>query len=457
MLPEKFTERMKRILSDDFSTYENAVRSERQTGLRVNTVKCENCETLEEKLPFDCEKIEYAPDSFYFEYEKPGNLPLHHAGAFYVQEPSAMAPVSALEGLLPEGIKILDSCASPGGKTSQAVCFCHDKNIVFSNEIVPSRCKTLVGNIERQGFKNSVILNADTAYLAKEFYGEFALVICDAPCSGEGMFRKSSQAVDEWSLENVELCARRQKEILDNLSLCVCQGGYLLYSTCTFSPEENEMNVSYFLKNHPGFSLCEMPDKFNDCTVCGIEEYCDGFDCKNVRRFYPHTGRGEGQFFALFKKDGELLPSVAFSYTDGSRKPDKNEQKAIDEFLKSTIGKVPENIRIYGENILILPDGLKVPQKKVFSCGVKLGEYKNGRIIPHHHFFSAFGKEFLNKIDLPCGSQECIKYLKGEGFEVNSENGWCAVCTEGMPMGGGKVVNGYLKNHYPKGLRLMGD
>ncbi|MBE6623787.1 MAG: hypothetical protein E7621_06370 [Ruminococcaceae bacterium] len=457
MLPEKFSERMKKILSEDYISYENAVVGIRQTGLRVNTVKCENPKAVIEKLPFDCETIGYASDCYYFEFEKPGNLPLHHAGAFYVQEPSAMAPVSALEGLLPNGIKILDSCASPGGKTSQAVCFCHDKNIVFSNEIVPSRCKTLVGNIERQGFKNSVVLNGDTAYLSKEFKGEFALVICDAPCSGEGMFRKSREALSEWSPENVSLCAQRQKEILDNLSSCVCDGGYLLYSTCTFSPEENEMNVSYFLKKHPDFSLCEISDKFDNCTVCGIKEYCDGFDYKNVRRFYPHTGRGEGQFFAIFKKDGELLPSTVFSYADGSRKPDKNEQKAIDEFLKSTIGKIPENIRIYGENILILPDGLKIPAKKVFSCGVKLGEYKNGRIIPHHHFFSAFGKEFKNKVDLSCNSAECLKYLKGEGFDVCCENGWCSVCIEGIPAGGGKVVNGYLKNHYPKGLRLMGD
>ena len=221
MLPEKFAERMERILSEDFASYKKAVVCERQTGLRINTVKCENQKNILDNLPFDCEKIDYASDCYYFRFEKPGNLPMHHAGAFYVQEPSAMAPVCALEGLLPEGIKILDSCASPGGKTSQAVCFSHDKNIVFSNEIVPSRCKTLVGNIERQGFKNSVVLNGDTAYLSKEFQGEFALVICDAPCSGEGMFRKSKEAVSEWSLENVSLCAQRQKEILDNLSFVI--------------------------------------------------------------------------------------------------------------------------------------------------------------------------------------------------------------------------------------------
>lgn len=457
MLPEKFRIRMQKILSAQYCAFEREYDNDRQTALRINTVKCAEQESIIKKLPFYCEKISYCNDGYYFNYDKPGNLALHHAGAFYVQEPSAMAPVSALEGLLPEGIKILDSCASPGGKTSQAVCFSHDKNIVVSNEIVPSRCKTLVGNIERQGFKNSIVLNADTEFLSKEFADEFALVICDAPCSGEGMFRKSEEAVSEWSEENVDICAQRQKEILDNLSRCVCDGGYLLYSTCTFSPEENEINVSYFLENHKNFSLCKLPDKFDVYTTSGIEEYCHGFDPEYVRRFYPHTGRGEGQFFALFKKDGELMPSTEFSYPDGSRAPDKNEERAVNEFLKSTVGITFNNIRVYGENILILPEGLKVPRKKVFSCGVKLGEYKNGRIIPHHQFFSAFGNDFKNRVELSCDSTECLKYLHGEGFEVDRADGWCAVCVEGIPLGGGKIVNGYLKNHYPKGLRTMGD
>jgi NOL1/NOP2/fmu family ribosome biogenesis protein len=217
------------------------------------------------------------------------------------------------------------------------------------------------------------------------------------------------------------------------------------------------MNVSYFLKEHPEFSIVKLSGKFDDCTRAGIEEYCDGFDSRYVRRFYPHTGRGEGQFFALFKKRGELDVSTDFSYSDSSRKPDKNEQKAIEEFLTATLGKCDLNVRIHGENILVLPDGLKVPAKKVFSCGVKLGEYKNGRIIPHHHFFSAFGREFLNKINLSCDSPECMKYLKGEGFEFDAQDGWCAVCVDGIALGGGKMVNGYLKNHYPKGLRIMGN
>lgn len=455
MLPEKFAQRMKKLLDSEYDSYVEAVSGERQTALRINSVKCPDFDAVLSKLPFACEKIGYSADGYYFEYEKPGNLPFHHAGAFYVQEPSAMAPVCALEGLLPQGIKILDSCACPGGKTSQAVCFSHNENIVVSNEIVPSRCKTLVGNIERQGFRNSIVLNADTAHLAKEFDGEFALVICDAPCSGEGMFRKSEEAVSEWSEENVSLCAQRQREILDNLSGCVCDGGYLLYSTCTFSPEENECNVSYFLKEHKEFSICKPSEKFLGCTVGGVEEYCEGFDPSFVRRFYPHIGRGEGQFFALFKKEGEFVPSTSFSYTDGSRSLDKNETKAVNDFLKAAVGKIYGNIRVYGENILILPDGMNVPKKKVFSCGVKLGEVKNGRILPHHQFFSAYGSEFINKIELKCDSAECAKYLHGEGFNVDANDGWCVVCVEGVPLGGGKVVGGYLKNHYPKGLRTM--
>ena len=452
MLDTKYTDRMKKILGADFEKYISTFNDERETALHLNRAKVKEENS---SLPFHSEKIPYCNDGFYFKAEKPGNHPLHHAGMFYIQEPSAMAPVSCLEGKLPDGIKILDACASPGGKSSQAANFCPDQNIVVSNEIVPSRCKTLVGNIERLGLKNSLVLNADTEFLSKKFPGEFALVICDAPCSGEGMLRKSEQAREEWSEENVSLCAARQKEILDNLAKCVDEGGYLLYSTCTFSTEENEENVSYFLENHPDFSLCEPGEKFDNVTSCGIDEYCKNFDSKNVRRFYPHVSRGEGQFFALFKRDGQLVPDTRFSFADCSRPLSKDEKKAADEFLPKAVTEIPENFRAYRDNILVLPKDLPVPDKHVFSCGVKLGEFKSGRIVPHHQFFSAYGDIFKIKVDLASDSTEISKYLKGESFEVDFPDGWAVVTCDGIPLGGAKIVGGYLKNHYPKGLRLM--
>lgn len=455
MIPERFLEIMSPVFGDDIEKYIEAVGKNRETALRINTVKCVDVAEIAGKLPFDCEKVPYCDNCFYFDFEKPGNLALHHAGAFYVQEPSAMTPVASVYGLLPDGVKVLDSCASPGGKTSQAVCMLSDTSVVVSNEIVPSRCKTLVGNIERQGFKNCIVLNSDTEYLSRVFKNEFALVICDAPCSGEGMFRKSEEACSEWSEENVELCAARQREILDNLSVCVAEGGYLLYSTCTFSPQENEMNVSLFLKGHPDFTVVKPNESVCNATVGGIEEYCHGFESEYVRRFYPHKGRGEGQFFALLKKNGELVPSTTFSYRDGSRPLTKDESAAVKEFLSSAVNTTYSNIRAYGDNILILPDGMTVPDKKVFCCGVKLGECKNRRIVPHHQFFSAYGRDFINRIELEPEGDLCRKYLRGEGFEYDAPDGWAAVTVNGIPLGGAKVVGGYVKNHYPKGLRTL--
>ena len=446
---------MENILGAEVQNYVRVLENERETALRVNAKKCPDTSEIISLLPFECEEVAYCKSSYYFRCEKPGNIALHHAGAFYVQEPSAMTPVACLEGLLPDGIKILDACASPGGKTSQAVCMSSDKSVVISNEIVPSRCKTLVGNIERQGFKNCIVTNADTEFFAGNFECEFALIICDAPCSGEGMFRKSETARNEWSEDNVRICSERQREILDNLAKCVDAGGYLLYSTCTFSVEENEENVSYFLKNHTDFSLIKPNDKVCDVTTPGVSQYCDGFDPSYVRRFYPHVSRGEGQFFALFKKEGNIAPTTEFGYKDGSRELNKQEKMAVKDFLDQNLKTEFANIRAYGDNIVILPCGIKVPEKKVFCCGVKFGEYKNGRIIPHHQFFSAYGKEFKNVVGLTSDSENCKKYLRGEGFEVDAPDGWAAVTVDGVALGGAKIVGGYLKNHYPKGLRIM--
>lgn len=458
MLPQKFTERMKKILGKEYEKYENSMSCEKSSALRLNGVKSKNFEKFYEfETEIGLKKIPYVTDGFYFSCEKPGNHSYHHAGLIYIQEPSAMMPVACLEGLLPENcdVKVLDSCASPGGKSSQVANIVSENSIIVSNEIVPSRCKTLVGNTERQGFRNFIVLNSDTKHLSQKFSNEFSVVICDAPCSGEGMFRKSEAAREEWSEENVLLCAERQKEILSNLASCVSDGGYLLYSTCTFSPEENEMNVSWFLEKFPEFSLCRPNDIVIAHSYPGIDEYCTNFDKERVRRFYPFYADGEGQFLALFKKAGDFTSGTEFSFKDGSRALSKDEQKAAEQFLSETVGKSQKNLRVYGENILILPDGMKVPENKVFMCGVKLGEYKSGRIVPHHHFFMAYGNEFIRKLDFSHDSSEIKKYLRGEGFDTDATDGWSAVCVDGIPVGGAKIVSGYLKNHYPKGLRLL--
>ncbi len=454
MLPESFKKRMEKLLQDSYGDYIASFDKDCSRALHINKVKAGSVSAAIKLMPFETEKIPFCDDGFYFDADKAGNQATHHAGLFYIQEPSAMCPVSALSELFVPGMNILDVCASPGGKTSQAMNLAAEScGIVFSNEIVPSRCKTLVGNAERLGFKNSVILCADSAFLKDSFPSFFGIVICDAPCSGEGMFRKNTLACDEWSEENVALCALRQKEILNNASWCVADGGYLLYSTCTFSPEENECNVSEFLKIHPDFELVDPCDRVKAQTVGGIAEYCKGFEADHVRRFYPHTAKGEGQFFAILKKKGEFSFPEPF-WKDSSRPLTKDEGKAARAFLSDTVGHDNFYLRAYGDNILILPDNLPVPSKHIFSCGVKLGEVKSGRLVPHHHFFSAFGGEFVRKVALTQHSPESAKYLHGEGFEYDMSDGWVSVLIDGIPLGGGKAVGGYIKNHYPKGLRI---
>lgn len=456
MLSDAFIRRMQILLKDETTDFLSSLEKPCARALQLNRLKG-TC-----TLPFSVEPIPYYADGRYITEEKPGLHPLHHAGAYYIQEPSAMAPVSSLIPYLPElseepHLRILDSCASPGGKSAQAANLFPNAELLVSNEIVPNRCKTLVGNVERLGFRNTLCLNTDSETLAATYPAYFTLVLCDAPCSGEGMFRKSDDAKTMWSEENIRVCAARQREILSNVRTCVAPNGFLLYSTCTYSIEENEENVSWFLENNPDFSLCAPSEALLPYSQSGYAPSCRGFDRSLVRRFYPHVSGGEGQFFALFRRNGDnALPSQS-----AWRKKDdfplrvltKDEKAAANSLLNDTLGYADVSLSVYGENILIVPESLSLPERHIFSCGVKLGEYKSKRIVPHHQFFSAYGNEFLRKLNFSSDSDEIERYLRGEGFAVTAPDGFCAVTVDGIALGGAKIVDGYLKNHYPKGLR----
>ena len=256
MLPIDFTNRMKAILGEEYEKFEASYSEVPVRSFRVNTNKISE-ENFEKINLFGGKKIPYAENGFYFSCDGIGNHPYHHAGMIYIQEPSAMAPVASVD--IQPGWNILDLCASPGGKSTQAAAQNPD-GVLVSNEIIPSRCKTLTGNIERMGFRNVITTCTDAKKIAS-LYGEvFDLVIVDAPCSGEGMFRKDENAQNEWSVENVLHCAERQREILDEIKTTVKPGGLLLYSTCTFSLEENEKNVDWFLNENDNFELIDVKD-----------------------------------------------------------------------------------------------------------------------------------------------------------------------------------------------------
>lgn len=456
-LPEAFLERMKNILKDDFDAFlQEIIKDNSEKSLFYNT-NLLDCDSFEKLCDFDVYKIDLADNTYFFNKDGIGNSFLHHAGAIYIQDLSAMCTQNALD--IKDNFLILDMCASPGGKSIGSAL--KNKNgLVISNEYNVSRCKTLVSNIERFGLCNSIVLNSDAAddnFLSKNYPEVFDLIICDVPCSGEGMFRKyPEQAIAEWSQENVVLCANRQKKILENAEKCVKNGGYILYSTCTFSLEENEMQISEFLKNHEDFELCEVSEKVKNLTVEGFSDF-DGAhpDIHLTRRFYPHIAKGEGQFIALLRKTGDSETECKINHKNYISLT-KDEQKTVYDFLKSTIENPDEiigDIYKYGDNIIYTKFSHLIPKSHVFSGGVKIGEISKSRLIPHHSFFKCFGDRFLNKVELSPIDERINKYLHGEGFDFESENGFCTVCVNNLILGGGKCVDGTVKNHYPKGLR----
>ena len=448
-LPKEFIKRMKALLGNEYSDYEKAVNEQPVRAFRVNTDKI-SIKDFEKINPFGSEKIAYAQNGYYLDYDKVGNHPFHHAGIVYVQEPAAMAPAECL-AINPDW-KILDMCAAPGGKSTQLKNKLGENGLLVSNEIIPSRCKILTGNIERLGLKNCVTTCMDSARVAATFPDTFDAVMVDAPCSGEGMFRKEQIAIDEWSQENVDKCAKRSAEILENAVKCLKSGGYIIYATCTFSLQENEMTVDAFLKSHPDFEITPVSEAVQKATVSGVE--FDGCECQNIhyaRRFYPHKNCGEGQFMALLHHKGE---SVA------TQKRGKLQNAKIDsvllEFLDDTLENYEkEDITFYGDTPVFFSGDIEIKKGSAFMCGVTIGDIKKNYILPHHQFFMAYGKDFKRKIDLAPDSEEIIKYLRGEVIEANASNGWAAVTVCGVTLGGGKIVNGKLKNHYPKGLRLL--
>ncbi len=448
-LPEKYKERMKALLGENYEAYESSLNESPVRAFRVNTDKI-SIEDFEKICPFPHEKIPYTENGFYFTYDKIGNHPFHHAGMIYVQEPGAMAPAECIN--IESDWKVLDLCAAPGGKSTQIRNKLGEKGILVSNEIIPSRCRILTGNIERLGMRNTVTTCLDSKRIADIFPKTFDLIMVDAPCSGEGMFRKEEIAVSEWSEENVRKCASRQMEILENAVQSLKDGGYIIYATCTFSLEENEKVIDEFLSLHGDFELVEVKKEVRDCTCDGIN--FDGCKTENInycRRFYPHISKGEGQFMAVMHNTLPALPSL----------PIKRENHKVDKIVFDFLDNVltdydKDNVIMYnGKPVYFTPD-FPVKKGTAFSCGITIGEIKKNYIQPHHQFFMAMGEKFIRRIDLEPDSAELKKYLHGEEITAETENGWAAVTVSGCAVGGIKAVSGKGKNHYPKGLRIKG-
>ncbi|MBR6407784.1 MAG: RsmF rRNA methyltransferase first C-terminal domain-containing protein [Clostridia bacterium] len=443
-IPSEYLLRMKELFGADASEWYDRPAFR---GIRINLLKAD--ESLLDMLPFETKPSPFAENGRYIDsgLEGIGADPFHHAGAFYVQEPSASCAVAALDPR--PGERILDLCAAPGGKSGQIAERLKGDGLLISNEYVRGRVKPLSSNLERLGVRNSVITNCAADLLCERLAGYFDRVLVDAPCSGEGMMRKEAAARDGWSMDNIRLCAGRQKEILRNAAKSVRTGGVLVYSTCTFAPEENEEVISDFLKSGE-FELTECGFGF---SRSGLAQYGREM-CKTVRVF-PDDG-GEGHFVAKM-----IRKSEAGSLREPYRRKDnahadtlKRAQSLYEELTDEPIfGKTA----VFGSTVRILPNEMpELSGINVVRAGVDLAEIKGKRLEPMHGFYMAAKPErVFNLLEMDTSDKRIAHFLNGQQIECGGKKGYCAAAVNGFIMGFGKCSDGVMKNHYPKGLRNL--
>lgn len=454
MLPEAFINRMQKMLKEEYPDFLQSYNETGNQALRLNPLKGDSGRFLD-VAPFHLTPVPFAENGYYYEEEdRPGKHPFHEAGVYYIQEASAMAPVSLLD--VKPGEKVLDLCAAPGGKSAQIGAAMNGEGILVCNEIHPARAGILSENIERMGITNAVVVNHSPDFLAERFPAYFDRILVDAPCSGEGMFRKNEESRGEWSPENVAMCAKRQDEILDCAAQMLSAGGRLVYSTCTFAPEENEGSVSRFLKRHPEFSV--IPVKIGGGIERGrpewVEDAADGAGYS--LRLWPHKLKGEGHFAAALQKEGTLSSGERAGRHGFLQGIPEKEYKEFTEFQKGLLRKERNGVPLrFGDQLYLAPE--KTPSLdglRVLRPGLHLGTLRKNRFEPAHALALSLKPEEVSRTEaVTLEGGLARKYLRGETFETKVENGFCLIAVEGYSLGWGKAVNGVMKNHYPKGLR----
>lgn len=453
-LPDEFCNRMLDLIPDEYEDFLRSYETEIYKGIRINTLKCASAADIASRLGLK-ERVKWCESGYYADScDINGNHPLHAAGVFYFQEPSAMCASEAMP--LISNARILDLCAAPGGKTTHIGARMENKGLLVSNEIIPKRAAILSENVERMGLRNTVVTSETPSRLAEKFPSFFDGIIVDAPCSGEGMFRKEPQAVTEWSVMHTLSCAARQKSILDDAYKMLRPGGYIMYSTCTFSIDENEKVTEYMAEKY-GMEICEA--KGLTMLSPGIGDFCGIEKC---RRIFPHKQRGEGHFAALLRKRSVIEDETAPAEKRDTRRDNsfsgglKDAIKSYREFECAALNtELSGKFILFGERLYLLEEEIDIDKLKILRCGLLLGSAKKGRFEPSHALSHALNKEsFKSFIDLDINSAELKKYMHGEVIGY-SGSGWCVVGTDGYGIGWGKASGGTVKNHYPKQLRTL--
>ena len=455
-LPEKYTESMKALLGDEYDSYIESFSDKRLYGLRVNNLKI-STEDFLKICPFKLEPIPWIENGFYYsEDDKPAKHPYYFAGLYYIQEPSAMTPANVLP--IDEGDVVFDMCAAPGGKSTELAAKLNKTGLLVTNDISNSRAKALLKNVEVFGVPNLCVLNEDPVGIASRFSGFFDKVLIDAPCSGEGMFRKDNKLIKAWEKNGPEFYSQIQKNIILAGADMLKPGGKLLYSTCTFSKLEDEDSVIHLLTNRPDMHLVDIVshEGFAKGFISSDEDLKDNMD--KCVRIFPHKMSGEGHFVALLKKDNpDDVLHAKYVHTPLKQKlPDE-----LTDFLKNTTMNIDTNyINIRDSRVYSISKHM-IDEKglRIIRNGLLLGELKKNRFEPSQALAMALKKEqYNNCIDLKLSDERVIKYLKGEIIDVDDfpdSKGWALVCVDGYPLGWGKSNGSQLKNKYLAGWRWM--
>ena len=467
-LPQSFLDSMKEILGEDYEAFLAGFDGQRQYGLRVNTLKM-NLEEFERIAPFHLKKVPWISNGYFYEAEDvPAKHPFYSAGLYYLQEPSAMTPASRLK--VQPGERVLDLCAAPGGKATELGAALQGEGLLVANDINTARARALLRNLELFGISNSFVTNEPPHVLAERFPEFFHKIMVDAPCSGEGMFRKNPAVVDSWQEKGPEYFSKLQREIIVQAADMLLPGGMMFYSTCTFSPLENEKTITHLLKERPDMEVIPMEDY--EGFAEGLTSYRgEVFDesCKLCRRIWPHKMSGEGHFMALLHKKNGTQQQVQQTVSQSSIWWEKckglnKEQKAAAEdfFSHVNIAYDEKRIDVRGDNLYYLPapkyDGRGL---HFLRNGLFMGEFKKKRFEPSQPFALALhAQDFYQVLDFPADDERLSRYLRGETLDVSDliagekkRKGWQLVMVAGHPLGFGKLVNNNLKNKYPAGWR----